>query len=272
MPIAISMPSHPITPPWGLWCPGQLHPHLEALPTVLPGHPLLISLCNEAGACNEPGRGISGKQLLCVSLSQYWGGIPRGGPGWSGHTARSLRPRADPSPPATKCPLLFAGAGGFGVQIAGSSTMGIVLPTMPLAPCRQALPDYRPSSALSIISCSNPPAVHTAGRAEPNRGAQRSPLPTVTPVTNFSSPAPHPPALTPHVRQSNHIHTPAQPSLHQQTCPAQQSVLDGMEMQPPPRGWHCGECLHLSAPIEAAEDPLLRGVSSYSHWGNCSKG
>lgn len=166
----------------------------------------------------------------------------------------------------------FAGAGGFGVQIAGSSTMGIVLPTMPLAPCRQALPDYRPSSALSIISCSNPPAVHTAGRAEPNRGAQRSPLPTVTPVTNFSSPAPHPPALTPHVRQSNHIHTPAQPSLHQQTCPAQQSVLDGMEMQPPPRGWHCGECLHLSAPIEAAEDPLLRRVPSYSHWGNCSKG
>lgn len=208
-----------------------------------------------------------------------WGVVPKLGQGWSGHTACSPWPRADPSPPASKCPLLFAGAGGFGVQIAGSGTMGIVLPTMPLAPCRQALPDYCPSSALSIISCSNPPAVHTAGRAKPNRGAQRSPLPTATRVTNFSSPAPHPPALTLHARQSSCIHASAQPSLHPQTCPAQQSVLDGIEIQPPPRGWHCrDQHPHLSAPIETAEEaecpnaPLLRGVPSYSQWGNCTKG
>lgn len=240
------MPSHPITLPRGLWWPGQLYPHLPALPTVLPGYPLSITLCNEAGACNEPGREISGKQLLCVSPSRYWGVIPKLGQGWSGHTACSPWPRADPSAPASKRPLLFAGADGFGVQIAGSGTMGIVLPTMPLAPCRQALPDYRRSSALSIISCSNPPAVHTAGRAKPNCGAQHSPLPTATRATDFSSPTPHPPAQTLHVRQSSHIHTSAQPSLHQQTCPAQQSVLDGMEIQPLPRGWHCGDSIHTS--------------------------
>lgn len=65
-------------------------------------------------------------------------------------------------------------------------------------------------------------------------------------VSPTSVPAAHPPPLIPHIRQSSHIHAPAQPSLHQQSCPAQQSVLDGMEIQPPPRGWHCGDSVHTS--------------------------
>lgn len=88
----------------------------------------LICLCNELGVCNEPGRVISKRWLVLASLSglcRSWCHV-QGGTRGSWGTAPMLTPHQRAPAPACRGPARR-------LQRAGWGTMGIVLPTMPLA-------------------------------------------------------------------------------------------------------------------------------------------
>lgn len=188
--------------PGGPTAPGTApSPALSTLSPCLWDSLRLILLRMRLGACRDSSK----RGLVFGSPSRLCGCHPKGVPGVFGvHRPQPHGPALTPHRP-----LLFAGAGGFGVQIAGSGTMGIVLPTMPLAPrCGRRGPSLITLPA-ALSPASIPPATNTGGRGEPGCRAWR------TPLVPFGCPQGEPCA------PRGSFPPPALPVPHPRPCPAQ---------------------------------------------------